>query len=326
MRYLFTFTLFLAGSVSCFATPGQASTPAPGAFVGVCAGLGNSGVPWPGDMPNFGSCDSQTVSGSATASTSISNAGSGWSNSASGWAKQGQIHVFATNTGSASNYFPGAVASGGWDDMLTLTGGTGTGIWAATITVQNSSLTSLNNGASASAGIRALVNKNPLQPYGAAVNGVAYNKFNANNTTHNGVVYSSWDSQYVQWSSTNWGPTDPETMNGLSVPFTQVTFYIPFTYGVAFDVGFYMVAQAGERASGGGTTVNTATSDFSHSAYWGGKGVVFDSTGANPTSNFSVSSGSGFDYSTAVTPEPGSWALSGVGLAAALLVVRRRSA
>ena len=172
--------------------------------------------------------------------------------------------------------------------------------------------------------VAAYQNYNYLQPYGNTLHSDAYTDFNNLNTTHNGTVYSSWDFQMVAFGVTDWGPTDPASLQHLTVN-RVVYFAVPFTYGTPFELGIYAELGAGERAHGGDNTLNTTTLNFSHTITWGGKGQVIP-TGDPSTTNFSLASTSGFDYSHAVAPEPSTVAGLVLGLGSLGLLKRRRSA
>lgn len=116
---------------------------------------------------------------------------------------------------------------------------------------------------------------------------------------------------------------------------------LPFSFsansGQAIDVGYWLsvYASAGSSfttpcpSSGGlcnpGDTIasSTAASDYSHTLAWGGVSVT-DWFG-NPV-GFTTTSNSGFDYSTAYVPEPGTISLMMIGLGAIGWRARRKSA
>ncbi len=128
--------------------------------------------------------------------------------------------------------------------------------------------------------------------------------------------------------------TSSATLNGNPVagnPFVDYTFIvgfdnldpIPFVLTASCS-NFGITLEAGQTASG--------SCALDHSIYWGGISNPVDQNG-DPIANFSVGSGSGFNYNNASplyvppspAPEPASWALliAGFGLTGAALRRRR---
>jgi hypothetical protein len=187
------------------AVAGQASVPIGFGWANACAGNGAfGGLPNPGD--GFGNLNnSQTTCNVSMAATAIAAAtGSGvsdfgsvpFSNSATAVAEPGVVKVGATNSGAAVNGFPGGAAYGGWNDSLTITGGSGDGIWLAPLFVSGN-LTATGNGALTRMGVTAYKNFNFLQPYSTSLNANAYAAFLAANGgpsgIRNDVILFSWD-------------------------------------------------------------------------------------------------------------------------------------
>jgi len=132
----------------------------------------------------------------------------------------------------------------------------------------------------------------------------------------------SADTPLVQRSSTC-AASHGASLNCFGDPLgVQVLSPLPFTFGSPFNLSVRADAATVNRTLPGGTTV--ADSDFRFTVRWLGFQEVFDATGS-PVSSFSVSSGSGVDWSQPV-PEPGR-DLAGLGaLAGVALLARRHSA
>lgn len=317
---------------------GQGTTAAGAAFASAASGnQAFSSLGQPGDAimggvsTQYVNAQTSTSAVGGTASASASNSGSAngypFSNHASGSATLGTIKLSASNNGSTATAFPGGSANAGWNDMFTLTGGGAngtTGIWITPI-VLNGSMSAIGNGASGTFQVAAYKNYNVLQPYGNALNSQAYNAFTSLNTTHNGSdKYSSWDYQMAGFGVVDYGPSDTDTLQTLTVTNRVINFAIPFTWGTAFEAGFYANLMAGERASGGFAGQNTTNLDFSHTLTWGGPGYVIGN-GGNIT-NFNIASTSGFDYSSAAVPLPATLWLFGSGLIGLLGMAQRKTA
>lgn len=304
---------------------GQSNTPIGFGFVNVCAGNQIfGGLPNPGD--GFSASSDQYVNCSTltglAASAGVSNSGVGfggaaYSNSASAGAGPGFADVFATNTGSPQDTFPGASAYAGWNDQITIGNGTGTSVWEFPLVI-NADLTSTGGGGLARMGFAVYQNYNFVTPYGA--NNAAYNKWLADNGgasgVRNSVIAFSWDYEGF------WFGADASTQN-YSVNRT-VWFAVPFTYGVPFELGIYMGGVAGESGSGCCGNANTTTLD-PPSLVWGGPGVVTDPNTNTVNPNYTISSQSGFNYAPTGAPEPSNFVMVAGGLFAAGWLLRRRS-
>jgi hypothetical protein len=335
----FTLLTLTLGAGIAFA--GQASVPIGFGFANACAGNGAfSGLPNPGD--GFGNLNnSQTtcnLSMAAIATASASGSGVSvfgsvpFSNSASAYAEAGVIKVGATNSGAGVNGFPGGAAYGGWNDSLTITGGSGDGIWVAPLFVDGA-LTATGNGALTRMGVAVYKNLNFLQPYATTLNANAYAAFLAANGgasgVRNDVILFSWDYQGAWFGANEFaGPGDVPSFSISK----NIYFAIPFTYGTPFTLGVYMGGVAGETSSSGDTTVNSSVFDFTHTASWGGPGVVLDPGGNNPSSSFNVNSNSGFNYNVpfapppSEVPEPGTAGLAAAAVGAFAIWKRWRTA
>lgn len=82
------------------------------------------------------------------------------------------------------------------------------------------------------------------------------------------------------------------------------TFTVAFTFGTPFEMRLEVRSLA--VAYGGSTTAN-AVADLAHTATWGGFSSVTDSQGTPAA--YSFSSTSGANFTQAIVPEPGAYAL-----------------
>lgn len=319
------FLCFLLIAVSCaFAT--QATTPNGSGFANTCAGVGFSGIPNPGDgypATVSNTCSTQIAAfASATASDAGVSNGQAYSNSASAQAGPGFIKTFATNSGVQASQFPGASSYAGWNDRITLNhtfAGGGSAVWIVPLLLKGT-LQVTGTGGLARIGMAPYHNHNQLTTGFSTLHAYAYNQFLALNGGSSGIRNSVIGFNFTYQAV--WFGAD-DSLPNYSVDRT-VYFAFPFTYGQAFDFGFYLGGVVGERSSGGFTTPNTAGFDFAHSAYWGGRGQVVDENGVY-NDNFNITASSGFDYNSAVVPEPSSFGLLALG-AGAVALLKRRSA
>jgi len=317
--------LFIVAASSALTTTAFA-----GGLANACAGdqyfgsLPNPGAPFSTLTNQYITC--QTTSG---VQVTVSNSGTdtvegtpyGYSNTATASAGFGFIKVSGSNTGEAIVPFPGAAAYAGFSDTMTITGGTGSAVWVVPVLVKGT-LDADENGALTRLGIDALENGDFLTPYDTTLNAFAYSTFLTDNGGSSGIENSvigfSWDYQGAWYGAVNYGPSSPDTV--ASYTLDQVLYFaFPFTYGTTFEFGIYMGGVAGEYSSGccGDLTPNTTSFDFAHTLTWDGPGeVINQSDQVNP--NFTLTSGSGFNYSQAYeeTPEPatGCGLLMGLGV------------
>jgi hypothetical protein len=317
------------------ATAGQINVPAGSGFANACAGSQIFGsLPNPGDgfsapSDQYVTCNT-SIAGAAAASSSFAGSngfGSSWTNAATAIGQPGLIKVGAsdTDTGGA---FPGASAYAGWNDQITISGGTGQAVWLVGLHVDGQ-LSAAGAGALARLGISAYDNHNFLQPYGNSINSFAYSTWLAANGGSAGVrndaIYFSWDYQGLWWGAVNYGPGDPSNVASYSVN-RMVYFALPFTYGTPFTAGFYRGGVGGGGGSGGVTPAKSAAFDFTHTVTWGGAGQVIDQ-GNHVNPNFTISSQSGFNYNAPFTtgaPEPGTVGMGAFGAAALWLAAKKK--
>ncbi len=107
----------------------------------------------------------------------------------------------------------------------------------------------------------------------------------------------------------------------------EQTYVVPFTFGTLLEgVGLRIDTQTQAVGSGQNGFSSIAKSDLGHTAKWGGFGAVRDSNG-NIISNYTFSSGSGFNYALGITavPEPSSGALLATCLAVGIFRRSRRN-
>jgi len=321
-------TLVLAVALSAAASGGQISVPSGFGFANACAGNQYFGsMPNPGDgfstiTDSFMTCNTAVA---AIAAVNAANTGvwfgHPWDNSADAFASPGLIQVEASNNGSNAAGFPGAAAYGGWNETITISGAeSGAGVWLAPLTVHGNLLAN-GSGALTRMGVNAYQNHNFLQPYGNAVNAFAYNLFLSSNGgpsgVRNPVILFSWDYQGA-WFGADSGLTNYAINR-------TIYFAFPFTWNTPFDIGIYLGGVAGEGASGPDTTQNSTFFDFAHTITWGGAGLVYDPNTSNTTSNYTIQSGSGFNYNVPyATPVPEPAPLGLAGLGTVVLFARRR--
>ena len=339
-------SLFLAGAAvaaAAFASQagavslGQASTPAGSTFASACAGLGFSGGGTAGDnaarLTNSSSanCGEQTSAFGGSASATASNSGTSdlapFTNSATSAAGPKSIHLQAANSGTQQSAFPAGVANGGFSDELTVNSTTLTGnaILIVPINVLGT-ITATGVGADGILSVAAFENQQMITESSVA----AWDKFNLlNDPLYKGSPSGeSWDFENVQWRAVDFGPTDSQTLTTVTVNST-VFFAVPVVIGTAFDLGIYASVAAGEASAGGtDTPPNDTTLAFQNTIAWGGQGYLLAADGSGPEiTNFTISSATGTDYSTAFSegvPEPGAWALMLTGFAGLGAALRRR--
>jgi hypothetical protein len=303
---------------------GQATTPSGAAFVNACAGSQVfSGLPAAGEAFNGGVTDQYVNCNFATsliggaATVSANNSGSygqyGFSNDATASASVGVLHLGGHNDASAATTFAGSSANAGFNDTITIGGGSGQGIWIAPFYVDGA-LSSLGGGGKAQLWITAYQNFTQLDMYGN--NSAAYQAFAAKNQLSNGDISSSWDTMAMAFGASGDG------LVSMTVG-RYVYFAMPITFGVAFEYGIYANFALGQSASVFSGQFHE-TADFNHTIGWGGGGYVIQ--GSNVISNPTYTSLAGINYSLplAPSPEPASFGLVLLSAAGILAAVRRR--
>ncbi len=320
--------LTLATGAAFAGTVGQSSVPIGSGFASVCAGsqffgsLPNPGDPLPVSDQYLNCAVSYGPLVSVTNTTPYN--GNAMNNTASAAGGPGVLSIDASSVDAAGIPFGGVAAYAGWNDQMTITGGSGGGLWVVPVDI-DATLTASQPGSLSRLGITAYENYSVLQPYGGGA--ASYNLFVSKNggsgNLRNSAIAFGWDDQALWFGAVNYG-ADPSTLPSYTVNRT-VYFVFPFTYGVPFEFGIYMGGVAGQIGSG---SANNSAFD-PPSLSWGGAGVVADPNNpASTTTNFTLTSQSGYNYTVAATPEPasaGMMLLAGICAAAAGLRRRARS-
>ena len=295
MRRVFPWLL----AVGC-ATAGQLTTPIGNGFANACSGSQYFGsLPNPGDGFSTVSDGFMTCNTSTGLSPSVNSAV--LNGNATAHAAVGLIQVSASNGSSPGVAFAGAAGYGGWNDQVTIGGGGGQAVWVIGVNVHGSidADTAAGTNAISRVGVNAYEGTNFLQPYGASINGFAYNNLflplnggNVNDGIRNSAIFFGWDYQGVWYGADS-------SLGHYDVNRT-VWFALPFTYGTPFEFGIYIGGVAGQGSSG---SAGSASYDFAHTVSWAGNSyVVNESNQTNP--NFTLTSQSGFNYANALAPEP----------------------
>jgi hypothetical protein len=265
---------------------------------------------------------SDTAGGTATTGTHSAGSvqGHAYANNSNATASVGTIHLYAENQGSTATALSGSQAMAGWNDTITIAGGTGQGIWTFGLAIDGM-LASSGRGADTQFGIGIFKNHNAVQPYGAAINAAAFSLYQSLNAAGTaGDLDANTDRELIQARETDYGMPKSLTVNQM------VYFAIPFTYGTAFSLGIFAQVAAGESSSGPYYGENVAIADFAHTIGWAGKGYVAAADGSGHATGFLLNSDSGFDYNIAAgVPEPASWMTMLLGFGLAGTAIRRRS-
>jgi hypothetical protein len=245
---------------------------------------------------NTGSPVSDLVNWTFTCSTC-----SGYGLSGSGAAKvvNGSLgavsSVTVTGSPTGAHYLGEANSYAQYNDALTITGGTGSGVLELQYSL---------DGSSSSIGTGFNLSSSYLAVFGA-FGGGAYFQIN------NGALTNGQEADF----------------SGSGTYADTVIFYLPFTYGTPFAYDPILRSTANFYKDYDSTPY-TATWDFYNTATVTAA-LVLDGTANNPGNPVAaqISSASGLGYGAAgisSTPEPGTWLLVGSAIGA-LLLLRRRS-
>ena len=314
-------TAFAALATPALAVNGQAGVPIKHSFASTCAGSTFGQGFSPGYGPGDGTVTAQRACSAVVSATSggtavSSNARTGnsngfFSNKAKAVATIGKLHLSATNTGSSSNYFSGAQAAAGFNDSITANV---SGIILIPIHVDGTLIVNGSYPAGASFNIQMFQNLNALSHYDTP----AYSQF----VTANGSPPVT-DEHFLGFDQAEFWQVERQGADRIIQINKTVTFAVRETAGVAFTLGLYAQLAASEESYGGpGALQNTSTADFAHTVSWGGKGVLL-LPGGGTTTNFSLTSASGYNYNVSAVPEPGEWAMLIAGFGVCGLARRR---
>jgi len=211
----------------------------------------------PGDDFNEGSfAGAGPISRSAAASTPGSNG------SSSSEVGLGVMRLVANNTAPNAG-FGNAGAHGGFKENFLITGGSpGDPAWMLVDVSIEGSLSAA--GFAGSAGVKLGAFKDDIE--------LRFNEPFWDNGNSDAI---GTDRQRAQWgvSTASIGDVDGRTVDDM------ITFSVPITIGVPFDLGIYGFAHAGKRSSSGVSGSSSAGSNFGNTITWTGARVV-DASGA----------------------------------------------
>ena len=333
MKALTVVLLVNCASTASAALFGQSDTPIGSALASACAGkhvsTGSAGQSVAGfyNLANGGTCAEQVLAGGPAFANTGLVSGVGPTNhpfnaSATGTASIGSLKLEGTSAGSAQTSASGGVATVGWNDNITLTGGTGNSLWVVPLLVHGK-LTAVGDGALARMEI-ALYKNGATLTGGAGNLGIAYAQFQALTQEVNGTILYGFSDQRVAYGASDvYPPENGGTLQQLNIDHT-IYFVVPFTYGQTFKLGIWSSAHAGQISSGAPHVPNTATFEMGNTITWNGKGYILDPNTLTQSTNFTINSQSGFDYTEAVVPEPSTAALLCAGVLG-LFALRRPS-
>lgn len=284
-----------------FPAPSAADVSGPGGYASACASEWGSGFADNPSRPisvglyqDGTTCDAQFFSGNTSASTPTVLRpvvqGTAKADAGMGWAQLDATMAAPVLVGR----FPGTRAGGGWADQLSVNapawqGQNGTLL----IQLQVSGTLTAEGAGGAVFDLIALRNKGFIGGQTLGFDGGS--AFVAGN-------------QWLRWSRAGWELT-PLTVDEV------VTLTVPIVFGQSFELGVWGRALTGTQSQVSG---GTGHADFGQTLSWAGiAGVV--AGGQIYTEGFSIASASGIDWTQAVSapvPEPGTWLLFGLGLAA----------
>ena len=194
-------------------------------------------------------CSAATSSGVGTVNSSaadggpIGNLGGSYSGTASGEARAGVIKLQAANNADTTQRFTGAAANGGWNDQITVSGGTGQGLFVTDIHLSGS-VNAQDPGTTAIFQILPYLGTSTISS-SPAHQGAAFSLYQSLNTPNNGDVISAASFQISSWGAVNHGAGDPLTQFSVN---ETVRLVIPITYDLPVDVGIFASVLVGERA------------------------------------------------------------------------------
>lgn len=313
-RFYLAALMLISAGAGMAATLGQATTPIGSAFVNACTGVGVYASVIPGAAWNGGATSGGTTCNNGSGASVTMSSGSipptGNFDYANGTAQVGGTVLQAFHTGDSSLAFPDAVVNAGWNDDLTIqptnpayNGMAGYYVFPIFL---NGALSTTGPDGLAQLWLNIYQNGQMVGSDYSAQDSAAYAFFLANNTTHNGPIFSSWDSEMVGYESNSSAPV--ELANAT------VWFAVPVTLGQQFELGVWVGISAGEGSSGASAGTDMAAVD-PPSMSWGGPGYVV--VGGNTISAIDITSQSGFNYNQAFTgaaPEPSCIVLTAIGL------------
>lgn len=287
----------------------QVNTPLPGVLVqalagpatngsGSSAGLDLASTYISGSNPDI---QEGTASGAAAfASRTASFSGANTTNSASAQVGMGWGKFQAINSAPNTSAFAQANAGGGWKDSFLIADPVKTGqqgFMVFTILVSGG-LSASGFAGSSSFDVQSYKDNQALLT-------------NALSSSGNSDLLGT-EQQYGHWGVSS-APNVSKNVAGV------VTFAVPFTYGTGFTLGVYGRAAAGMRSASGVPDNSQASSQFQNTMTWGGISQI--NVGGSAVGGYTITSGSGIDWTGPIVPAPG---VAGLAVAGVLVGSRRR--
>jgi hypothetical protein len=295
------------------------------AWADTCVGLIGGGMNNPGDGYTGSGCQ-YSLGPNQTSSSGVSPAA--YNLSAFAWSAPGFIKISASDTVNTPAAFPGAAAYGGWKDSMTITcpGCTGSAVWVVPVHVDGT-LQASGSGAWPKVGIAAYEGSGAFLPNGSSLalsEWESQNGISSVDGLRNKAIGSTWGFEGAFYGAIDNTASDPNPADSILSYTVNETIYFtfPFTFGQSFNFTIDMGSMASQTSAFSGP--NSGSLDFTHTLLWGGGGFV-TTDGTTDITDFNLQSGSGFNYSQAVSdpiPEPGTAAL--IAIAAAGLVWGKR--